>query len=151
MYSPTQQDFFDSGDQYAPSGLASLGTPHTTVGAVPVSRNNRSSSSILNPTPSSSYQHHHQRQGSSSFSMGAMSPPSAGLAAHVPGARPISFGDPNAQNWFGTSLDSTGSSFGQSPIFGSGRDLMISPSTSTGHLDGASMLNEDDEIQQQRK
>jgi hypothetical protein len=34
------------------------------------------------------------------------------------------------QAWFGTSLDSTGSSFGQSPPFVS-RDIVVSPSTST--------------------
>ncbi|KAI8879944.1 HLH-domain-containing protein [Backusella circina FSU 941] len=44
------------------------------------------------------------------------------------------------QTWFGTSLDSTGSSFGQSPPPIIGRDVIVSPSTST-QLD-------DDESQQ---
>ncbi|KAI9480403.1 MAG: helix-loop-helix DNA-binding domain-containing protein [Benjaminiella poitrasii] len=39
-------------------------------------------------------------------------------------------------NWFSTSIESTTSSFGQSPIFNNStnRDLIITPSNSTGHL-----------------
>ncbi|CEG78327.1 Putative BHLH family transcription factor [Rhizopus microsporus] len=48
----------------------------------------------------------------------------------------------NSQNWFGTSLDSNASSFGQSPIFTG----IVSPSASTGHLDN--YTNDDEEIQQ---
>lgn len=58
----------------------------------------------------------------------------------------------NSQNWFGTSLDSNGSSFGQSPIF-AGRDLIVSPSTSTGHLDNnfnTTSPNDEDETQQRK-
>ncbi|CDH58224.1 hypothetical protein RO3G_15783 [Lichtheimia corymbifera JMRC:FSU:9682] len=134
MYSPTQQELLESGEQFAaPGGLVSMGTPHTTVDAMPV-RNPRG---VFNA--SNSYQLH-QRHSSFGAASLAMSPPSAAVAA----GRPLSFGDPNAQNWFGTSLDSTGSSFGQSPIFGG----MVSPSTSTGHLDGYPAGTEDDEIQQ---
>ena len=158
LYSPTQQDF---DEQF--TGLASMGgTPHTTVGAVPVRNQQRS---VFNPSTSNSYQLH-QRQGSFGAASIAISPPNnmaaaAAAAAAANGGRPISFADPNAQNWFGTSLDSNGSSFGQSPIFG-GRDLIVSPSTSTGHLDGATGgytttggpgaggAGEDDELQQRK-
>ncbi|KAG0171478.1 hypothetical protein DFQ28_009204 [Apophysomyces sp. BC1034] len=137
MYSPTQPEFnLESADQFSPPGMPSVGTPHTTVGAVPVGRNNR-------VYPSNSYQIH-QRHNSFGAASIAMSPPSAAAAAAAAG-RTIPFADPNAQNWFGTSLDSTGSSFGQSPIFG-GRDIIVSPSTSTGHLDGYAGT-EDDELQ----
>ncbi|KAI8150265.1 hypothetical protein BJV82DRAFT_573437 [Fennellomyces sp. T-0311] len=147
MYSPTQQEF---DEQFSQTGLASMGTPHTTVGAVPV-RNPRG---VFNPSASSSYQLH-QRQGSFGAASIAISPPNnmaAAAAAAAAAGRPISFADPNAQNWFGTSLDSNGSSFGQSPIFG-GRDLIVSPSTSTGHLDAngypaSGAGGEDDELQQ---
>ncbi|CAO3658479.1 unnamed protein product [Rhizopus stolonifer] len=49
----------------------------------------------------------------------------------------------NSQNWFGTSLDSNTSSFGQSPIFTG----IVSPSASTGHLDNYT-VNDDEEISQ---
>ncbi|KAI9259585.1 helix-loop-helix DNA-binding domain-containing protein [Phascolomyces articulosus] len=153
MYSPTQQEF---DEQFSQTGLASMGTPHTTVGAVPV-RNPRGG--VFNPSASNSYQLH-QRQGSFGAASIAISPPNnvaaAAAAAAAVGGRPIPFTDPNAQNWFGTSLDSNGSSFGQSPIFG-GRDLIVSPSTSTGHLDAAASgystaggpgTGEDEEAQQ---
>ncbi|KAI7887447.1 HLH-domain-containing protein [Lichtheimia hyalospora FSU 10163] len=139
MYSPTHQSFNLEGDHpFSPTPGTSTSSPHTTVGAVPVARNSR----LFNPpppAPSSSYQlHHHQRQGS----FGA----AASIAMSPPGGRGIPFGDPNnAQNWFGTSLDSTSSSFGQSPIF-NGRDLVVSPSTSTSHIDG--FTGEEDEAQQ---
>ncbi|KAI9321615.1 helix-loop-helix DNA-binding domain-containing protein [Dichotomocladium elegans] len=139
MYSPTQQEFLDSNEQFSSAGgLASMGgTPHTTVSAMPV-RNGRGMFNTGGGGGGNSY-HLHHRQGSFGAASIAMSPPSA-----VAGGRPISFADPNAQNWFGTSLDSTGSSFGQSPIFGG----MVSPSTSTGHLDGYPGGGDDDEIQQ---
>ncbi|KAI7850911.1 hypothetical protein BDC45DRAFT_446369 [Circinella umbellata] len=150
MYSPTQQEF---DEQFSQTGLASMGgTPHTTVGAVPVRNQQRS---VFNPSTSNSYQLH-QRQGSFGAASIAISPPNnmtAAVAAAANGGRPISFADPNAQHWFGTSLDSNGSSFGQSPIFGA-RDLIVSPSTSTGHLDGATYgvgqggAGEDEELQQ---
>lgn len=126
MYSPTQQEFFES-EQFAHTGL----TPHTTVGAVPVSRNRFSN------------YHYHQRTGSFGA---AMSPPNAAtMAAAAAAASGGRFADPNAQNWFGTSVDSTGSSFGQSPIF----NHMVSPSTSTSHLDN--IASAEDEEAQQRK
>ncbi|KAI7871629.1 hypothetical protein BDF14DRAFT_1718732 [Spinellus fusiger] len=143
MYSPTQQEFsMDPNDHFShPTGM---GTPHTTVGAVPVTRNNR----VFNSSTAGSY-HIHQRHNSFGNVSIAMSPPQAAAAANAANAaaagRGISFADPNAQHWFGTSLDSTGSSFGQSPIFG-GRDLIMSPSTSTGHIDGFG--GDDDEHQQ---
>ncbi|KAF7731695.1 hypothetical protein EC973_008866 [Apophysomyces ossiformis] len=135
MYSPIQQEFnLESTDQFSPPSMTTLGTPHTTVGAVPVARNNR-----MNP-----YQIHQRHNSFGAVSI-AMSPPTSTAAA---GGRAIPFTEQNAQNWFGTSLDSTGSSFGQSPIF-VGRDMIISPSTSTGHLD-AYAGTEDDESQQRK-
>ncbi|KAG0169654.1 hypothetical protein DFQ28_005895 [Apophysomyces sp. BC1034] len=113
--------------------MTSVDAPHTTVGAVPVARNNR----VFNP--SAPYQIH-QRQSSFGAASIAMSPPNPGTG------RAMSFADAGAQNWFGTSLDSASSSFGQSPIF-AGRDLIVSPSTSTGHLDGFA-AGDDDESQQ---
>ncbi|KAI8047584.1 helix-loop-helix DNA-binding domain-containing protein [Gilbertella persicaria] len=83
------------------------------------------------PQQSSSYSLH-----SSSFGPMAINNPSNG----------ISFTDPSA-NWFGTSMDSNGSSFGQSPVFG-GRDLLITPSNSTGHLIDTFTGNEDDDLSQ---
>ncbi|KAI8997296.1 helix-loop-helix DNA-binding domain-containing protein [Pilobolus umbonatus] len=133
MYSPTQQDFKMDSDHYSNPGITSVGTPHTTVGAMPVVRNNR----VFNP----SYQLHQRQSSFGTVASMAMSPP-------VPHNRMgMTYGDTaNSQNWFGTSIDSTGSSFGQSPIF-AGRDLIISPSTSASHLDGFNG-NEDDENQQ---
>jgi hypothetical protein len=67
---------------------------------------------------------------------------------------PFTTVDPTASNWFGTSLDSS-SSFGQSPptMFtgGSGgrNDLIVSPSSSTSHIDNFTG-NEDDEMQQRK-
>ncbi|KAF7729050.1 hypothetical protein EC973_005081 [Apophysomyces ossiformis] len=111
--------------------MAPVDASHSTVGAVPVARNNP----VFNP----SYQMH-RRQNSFGAASIAMSPPNPGTG------RPMSFADAGAQNWFGTSLDSASSSFGQSPIFAT-RDLIVSPSTSTGHLDGFA-TTEDDESQQ---
>ncbi|KAL1936408.1 hypothetical protein VTP01DRAFT_542 [Rhizomucor pusillus] len=120
MYSPTQQQFhMDAGN------AQSSNSPHTTVGAVPVARSNR-----VMP----SYQH--QRQGSFGAASIAMSPTGPG--------RSIQFGD---QSWLGTSVDSTGSSFGQSPPFygggAAGRDLVVSPSNSTSQLEGITGDEED--------
>lgn len=75
-----------------------------------------------------------------------MSPPNAAtMAAAAAAASGGRFADPNAQTWFGTSVDSTGSSFGQSPIFSN----MVSPSTSTSHLE--IIASPEDEEAQQRK
>ncbi|KAI8077488.1 hypothetical protein BDF21DRAFT_341780 [Thamnidium elegans] len=132
MYSPTQQDYNLESDHFTNQGMS--GTPHTTVGAVPVVQ--RNNNRLFNPSQ------YHQRQNSFGTVASAMSPPShrnAGMAFS---------NDNNQQNWFGTSMDSNGSSFGQSPIFhGNNRDLIVSPSTSTSHLDGFTG-NEDDEGQQ---
>lgn len=161
MYSPTASEFQQ--DQYTSMG----GTPHTTVGAVPV-RNSRvfhgsggsaGMNGANNGAGNGGYGLHHHRQGS--FGM-AMSPPSgaaavaaaaaaAGLATSSGRASSSMPYDNGSQSWLGTSLDSTGSSFGQSPVFGGGRDLIVSPTTSTGHLD-ASFANPDDDMEaQQRK
>ncbi|KAI8641956.1 helix-loop-helix DNA-binding domain-containing protein, partial [Parasitella parasitica] len=113
---PQQQDYNSNMDN-----------DHTTVGAVPVVRNR-----LFNPP------YHHQRQSSFGTAVSAMSPPnhSGGMA----------FNENNSQNWFGTSLDSNGSSFGQSPIFGG----IVSPSTSSGHLEliGSTQNGDDDDGQQ---
>src|ERR1700710_1926480 len=107
MYSPSQQQQLFDQD---PS-LNAVST-HTSVGAMPM----QGYSSIPNHPAAIS------RRRQSSFSS-VMSPP---LSA---GPTSSSFDPSNAQAWFGTSLDSTGSSFSQS-MFG-GRDLIVSPSTST--------------------
>lgn len=134
MYSPTQQDYNLESDHFTNQGMS--GTPHTTVGAVPVVQ--RNNNRLFNPS------HYHQRQNSFGTVASAMSPPShrnAGMAFS---------NDNSQQNWFGTSMDSNGSSFGQSPIFhGNNRDLIISPSTSSSHLDG--FTGNDEEEGQQRK
>ncbi|CEP08518.1 hypothetical protein [Parasitella parasitica] len=125
MYSPPQQQDYNSSsmdnDHF---------DTHTTVGAVPVVHNNR----LFNPS------YHHQRQSSFGTVVSAMSPPnrSGGMAY-----------DSSSHNWLGTSLDSNGSSFGQSPIFGG----IVSPSTSSSHLEliGSSTQNGDDDENQQRK
>ncbi|KAI9022794.1 hypothetical protein CLU79DRAFT_750778 [Phycomyces nitens] len=128
MYSP-QQDFqLEPAGRFSPP-MASMGTPHTTVGAVPVTRNNRVFNSSNNYTI-------HQRQDSFGTASIAMSPP------NVPSRHSMTFTDAN-QNWFGTSLDSTSSSFGQSPIF-PGRDFIVSPSTSSGHLEGVNGQEEEE-------
>ncbi|KAI7846810.1 hypothetical protein BDC45DRAFT_493031 [Circinella umbellata] len=152
MYSPTQHHFNSEAQQQHEQGFhpASIdihnndsgdGPMHgdaspATVGAVPV----RSNTATYNTS-------------SSSYSFGAvslaMSPPSTS------GTRGIPFGETNSHNWFGTSMDSVGSSFGQSPpIFNGGptpiggrNDLIVSPSTSTSQLDGIT-TGEEDETQQ---
>lgn len=151
MYSPTQQqdynmdnDHFNQQQQQQGGNNNSnmVGTPHTTVGAVPVVQRNNNNNRLFNPSQ------YHQRQNSFGTVASAitMSPPSQ---HHRNGGMAFSNDNNNQQNWFGTSMDSNGSSFGQSPIFnGNGRDLIVSPSTSTGHLDGFTGNNEDDEGQQ---
>ncbi|KAI9254263.1 helix-loop-helix DNA-binding domain-containing protein [Sporodiniella umbellata] len=128
MYSPTQQDFGLENEHYP----AVMGTPHTTVGAVPVGRNSR----LFNP----SYQLHQRQNSFGTVGSMAMSPPSqarsGGLAYDNHSA--------NAQNWFGTSLDSNTSSFGQSPIFTG----IVSPSASTGHLDHYTLHDDEDQTGQ---
>ncbi|KAI8331353.1 helix-loop-helix DNA-binding domain-containing protein [Chlamydoabsidia padenii] len=134
MYSPTQQDFNLDSDSFQQA----MTSQHTTVGAVPVrasQHHHRNSGLFGHP---SSY---HQRQNS------------FGTAASIAMSPPFNTVNPQAPNWFGTSLDSS-SSFGQSPptMFTAGssgrNDLIVSPSTSTSHLDGFTGGNEDDEVQQ---
>ncbi|KAI7866885.1 hypothetical protein BDF14DRAFT_1727475 [Spinellus fusiger] len=127
MYSP-EQDFHLEPNQHFP--MASVSTPYTTVGAVPVTRN------PPRIPPSNGYMH--QRQGNYGGAM-AISP-SNPVSRHS-----MSFADPHP-NWLGTSLDSASSSFGHSPIF-TGRNLILSPSTSSGHLEGFHG-HEDDDHQQ---
>jgi hypothetical protein len=146
MYSPPHQpDYTIETDHF--NQPQQVGTPHTTVGAVPVARSNR----LFNPSYQHQFHHHHhhhQRQNSFGTVASAitMSPPNrtGGMA----------FTENNSQNWFGTSMDSNGSSFGQSPIF-AGRDLIVSPSTSASHLDGYTGSsvsgNLDDDESPQRK
>ncbi|KAI9491449.1 hypothetical protein BDB00DRAFT_883829 [Zychaea mexicana] len=149
MYSPTQQQFnTETQDHHYHSASAvgihnndpnnnnnngAGGSLHTTVGAVPV-RNN--------PAYNTS---------SSSYSFGAASLAMSPTSTTAGGGRGIPFGEANSHHWFGTSMDSVGSSFGQSPpIFGGagGRgDLIVSPSTSTSQLDGLT-AGEEDETQQ---
>lgn len=143
MYSPTQQqDYTMENDHYAQQQQQGMvGTPHTTVGAVPVVQRNNNNR-LFNPSQ------YHQRQNSFGTVASAItmsSPPNrnGGMAFSNDNSN-------NAQNWFGTSMDSNGSSFGQSPIFnGNGRDLIVSPSTSASHLDGFTG-NDDDEGQQRK-
>lgn len=64
------------------------------------------------------------------------------------GSHSVPFGDPST-NWFSTSMDSNASSFGQSPVFG-GRDLLVTPSNSTGHLIDGFTGGEDDALSQRK-
>lgn len=64
------------------------------------------------------------------------------------GSNNVGFADPST-NWFSTSLDSNASSFGQSPVFG-GRDLLVTPSNSTGHIIDGFAGNDDDELSQRK-
>jgi hypothetical protein len=76
-------------------------------------------------TPPSFHMHpQQQQQQQNSFGPMTISPPNHNIGAP--------FQDPSTQ-WFGTSLESNGSSFGQSPVFGT-KDLLVTPSSSTGHL-----------------
>ncbi|KAI8365123.1 hypothetical protein BD560DRAFT_455253 [Blakeslea trispora] len=124
MYSPPQQDYGLDTDHFSQQQQQQMGTPHTTVGAMPVVRNNR----LFNPN------YHHQRQNSFGTAASAitMSPPNNHHHRNSMGFHDNN----NSQNWFGTSMDSNGSSFGQSPIFTNmPRELVVSPSTSSSHLD----------------
>lgn len=122
MYSPNQQQqqLFDQDPSL--NGVST----HTSVGAMPM----QSYSNSSHPATIA-------RRRQSSFSS-VMSPP---LSA---GPTSSSFDPNNAQAWFGTSLDSTGSSFSQS-MFG-GRDLIVSPSTSTP-MDGFGAGDDDEATQ----
>ncbi|KAI8371192.1 helix-loop-helix DNA-binding domain-containing protein [Choanephora cucurbitarum] len=138
MYSPPQQDYGLDTDHFSQQ---QMGTPHTTVGAMPVVRNNR----LFNPN------YHHQRQNSFGTVASAitMSPPNN----NHPHRNSMGFHDNNnSQNWFGTSMDSNGSSFGQSPIFTNmPRELVVSPSTSSSHLDTLTVASNHEEDEGQQK
>lgn len=87
-----------------------------------------------------------QQQSSSYQSFGPM----AINPSHTVHNGSISFTDPNQNNnWFGTSLDSNTSSFGQSPVFG-GRDLLVTPSNSTGHLIDSFAGGDEDDLTQRK-
>ncbi|KAI9288870.1 helix-loop-helix DNA-binding domain-containing protein [Umbelopsis sp. AD052] len=123
MYSPNQQQqFFDQ--EQSLNGLSA----HTSVNAMPMQ-----SYSTSHPTLPAAI----ARRRQSSFSS-VMSPP---LSA---GPSSSSFDPANSQAWFGTSLDSTGSSFSQN-MFG-GRDIIVSPSTSTP-MDGFGTADDDEAAQ----
>ncbi|ORZ09274.1 helix-loop-helix DNA-binding domain-domain-containing protein [Absidia repens] len=142
MYSPTQHDFHLDSDSFQQA----MTSQHTTVGAMPVraSQHHQRSGGVFGH--GSPYHHPHQRQNSFGTA--------ASIAMSPPRGIPFTTVDPTASNWFGTSLDSS-SSFGQSPpsalyttIPNGGRnDLIVSPSSSTSHLDGL-VGNDDDEAQQ---
>lgn len=94
----------------------------------------------LNQQQSPTYHHHHNNN----FGPMAINPSSTVSSGH--GSVP--FTDPST-NWFGTSMDSNASSFGQSPVFG-GRDLLVTPSNSTGHLIDGFAGGDDDELSQRK-
>jgi hypothetical protein len=97
--------------------------------------------------PSQSYHSMHQansNNGNNSFGPMAINPSNTVQG----GQNGIPFADPST-NWFGTSMDSNASSFGQSPVFG-GRDLLVTPSNSTGHLIEGFTGQEDDELSQRK-
>ncbi|CAO3634809.1 unnamed protein product [Mucor fragilis] len=93
---------------------------------------------------SSSY---HTMHHSNSFGPMAINPSSTVQGNHNSGQNNMAFTDPSSANWFGTSMDSNASSFGQSPVFG-GRDLLVTPSNSTGHIIDSFNGGEDEELGQ---
>ncbi|KAI9321878.1 hypothetical protein BX666DRAFT_1906529 [Dichotomocladium elegans] len=159
MYSPTYHSFRIKDDNAHQHSFpltpgTSTSSPHPTLGASSVRRGSRLFSpqtvpSLFHPpyhnnnnnNDNNNNLRQHQRQGS----LGSM----GNAIAMSPRARPIPFGDPAiTPNWFGTSLDSAGSSYRQSPAV---HDLVISPSTSANKMDGCdSEFTEDNEEAQQR-
>lgn len=122
MYSSNQQEFHMDNN-----------TDHMFVNNQPRTRTS------LNQTQSSSYLHHN----TNNFGPMAINPSS------TVGPNNVGFADPST-NWFSTSLDSNASSFGQSPVFG-GRDLLVTPSNSTGHIiEGFAAGPDDDELSQRK-
>jgi transcription initiation factor TFIID subunit TAF12 len=93
---------------------------------------------------SSSYHNIHHNTGN--FGPMAINP--SNTVGGSGGAHSVPFADPST-NWFSTSMDSNASSFGQSPVFG-GRDLLVTPSNSTGHLIDGFAGGEDDELSQRK-
>lgn len=98
------------------------------------------------PQQSTSSSYHNMHHNSNSFGPMAINPSSTVQGS---GQNSMPFTDPSSANWFGTSMDSNASSFGQSPVFG-GRDLLVTPSNSTGHIiDGFNGV-EDEELSQRK-
>ncbi len=98
----------------------------------------------LNQQQSPTYHHHN-----TNFGPMAINPSNTVGSNNNNGSGSVPFADPST-NWFGTSMDSNASSFGQSPVFG-GRDLLVTPSNSTGHLiDGFTGGGDDDELSQRK-
>jgi hypothetical protein len=92
---------------------------------------------------SSSYHNMHHNN---SFGPMAINPSSTVQGS---GQNNIPFTDPSSANWFGTSMDSNASSFGQSPVFG-GRDLLVTPSNSTGHIIDSFNGGDDEDLGQRK-
>ncbi|KAF1807584.1 helix-loop-helix DNA-binding domain-containing transcription factor [Mucor lusitanicus] len=90
---------------------------------------------------------YHTMHHSNSFGPMAINPSSTVQGNHNSGQNNMAFTDPSSANWFGTSMDSNASSFGQSPVFG-GRDLLVTPSNSTGHIIDSFNGGEDEELSQ---
>jgi hypothetical protein len=93
---------------------------------------------LMNPQQ---HQHFHMQQHhQNSFSPMAINP-STTQSTNI-------LADPASNpSWFGTSMDSNASSFGQSPpVYG--RDLLVTPSNSTGHL--MENYGDDDELSQRK-
>jgi hypothetical protein len=107
-----------------------------------INNNPRSRNSLGQQQQSSNYHSIHQATSNNGNSFGPMAINPSNTVQGVP------FADPSA-NWFGTSMDSNTSSFGQSPVFG-GRDLLVTPSNSTGHLIEGFTGQEDDELSQRK-
>ncbi|KAI8066070.1 helix-loop-helix DNA-binding domain-containing protein [Thamnidium elegans] len=104
-----------------------------------VNNNQPRTRTSLNQQQSPTY--HNMHHNSNNFGPMAINPSSTVANGHN-----VPFTDP-ATNWFSTSLDSNASSFGQSPVFG-GRDLLVTPSNSTGHLIDGFTAGDDDELSQ---
>ncbi|GAA5804588.1 helix-loop-helix DNA-binding domain-containing protein [Helicostylum pulchrum] len=104
-----------------------------------VNNNQPRTRTSLNQQQSPTY--HNMHHNSNNFGPMAINPSSTVANGHN-----VPFADP-ATNWFSTSLESNASSFGQSPVFG-GRDLLVTPSNSTGHLIDGFAAGDDDELSQ---
>lgn len=113
-----------------------------------INNNQPRSRNSLNQQQSPTYQHQQQQQQqhhhSTNFGPMAINPSNTVSS----GNGSVPFADPST-NWFGTSMDSNASSFGQSPVFG-GRDLLVTPSNSTGHLIDGFTGGDDDELSQRK-
>ncbi|EIE79684.1 hypothetical protein RO3G_04389 [Rhizopus delemar RA 99-880] len=93
--------------------------------------NNSPNTMQRNSFNQSSFSTHHRNNSNSNF---------APISIHNSSVQ--TFNTDPSTTWFGTSLDSNTSSFG-------GRELIITPSNSTGHIvEGYSNLNDDDDLSQ---